>query len=116
MADNDGQEKTESPTQKRLDDARKKGNIPRSRDFNTAFVMLVGGGALYFMGGNMGNQLHALMKQGLALSRDQALDSTFMLSSLSSLSAQALWTLVPPLALIMVAALLAPMALGGWSF
>ena len=116
MAENEGQERTESPTQKRLDDARKKGHIPRSRDFNTAAVMLVGGGALYFLGGRMGTQLHGMMKQGLSLSRDQALDTTFMLNSLASASAQALWVVVPAMALIFVAALLAPLALGGWSF
>jgi flagellar biosynthesis protein FlhB len=116
VAEKDGQERTESPTQKRLDDARKKGNIPRSRDFNTAAVVLAGGAALQALGGNMGAQLHGMMKQGLSLSREQALDSTFMVSSLASLSAQALWVVVPVMALIFVAALIAPLALGGWSF
>src|SRR5262245_52644697 len=112
MAESEGQERTESPTQKRLDDARKRGHIPRSRDFNTAAVMLVGGGALYSLGGSMGAQLHGMMKQGLSLSREQALDSTFMLSSLAASSAQALWVMVPALSLIFVAALLAPLTLG----
>lgn len=116
MAENDGQERTESPTQKRLDDARKKGHIPRSRELNTAAVMLMGGAALHFMGGRMGMQLHGMMQQGLSLSREQALDTTYMMSSLASASWQALWVLIPPLALIFVAALLAPLALGGWSF
>ena len=116
MAENEGQERTESPTQKRLDDARKKGNIPRSRELNTAAVMLVGGGALYFLGPRMGAQFHGLMQQALSLSRDQALDTTFMTNSLASAAGQALWILIPPLALLFVAALLAPLALGGWSF
>lgn len=42
MADNntDDQEKTEEPTQKRLDDARQKGDIPKSQEVNTWFVMI----------------------------------------------------------------------------
>lgn len=35
-------EKTEDPTSKRLSDARKKGNIPKSQEMNTVFVLLAG--------------------------------------------------------------------------
>jgi flagellar biosynthesis protein FlhB len=42
MADTSGQEKTEDPSAKRLDDARAEGNIPRSTEFSSA-VMLFGG-------------------------------------------------------------------------
>ena len=116
MSESEGQERTESPTQKRLDDARKRGHIPRSRDLNTAAVVLMGGAALHFLGGHMGAQLHGMMQQGLSLSREQALDTTFMLSALASASAQALWVVIPALGLLFTAALLAPLALGGWSF
>jgi len=37
-----GGERTEAPTQKRKDDARKKGDVLRSREFATALVMLAG--------------------------------------------------------------------------
>ena len=44
MAENeDGQERTESATPKRLEEARRKGQIPRSRDLSAAAVMLTGG-------------------------------------------------------------------------
>ena len=47
MAENeDGQEKTESATPKRLEEARKKGQIPRSRDLTAAAVLMAGGVAL----------------------------------------------------------------------
>ena len=35
-------EKTEKPTQKRLDEARKKGNVARSNDLNGAVVLIAG--------------------------------------------------------------------------
>ena len=57
MAENDAQEKTEQPTPKRLEEARKKGQIPRSRDLSTAAVMLVGGAALYLLGGQISGQM-----------------------------------------------------------
>ena len=44
MAESDA-EKTEQPTPKRLEEARKKGQIPRSQELSAAAVVLaVGGG------------------------------------------------------------------------
>src|SRR5689334_8380937 len=41
MADDaDDSQKTEDPSQKRLDDAHKKGNVPSSREINHWFMML----------------------------------------------------------------------------
>ncbi|MDZ4151408.1 EscU/YscU/HrcU family type III secretion system export apparatus switch protein, partial [Methylicorpusculum sp.] len=50
MADDSDQEKTEEPTGKRLADAKKKGQIARSRELNT-FVMLMVSAALFWMQG-----------------------------------------------------------------
>ena len=36
-----GQEKTEQPTSKRLEEARKQGQVPRSVDLSTAAVLLL---------------------------------------------------------------------------
>lgn len=48
MADeNDASEKTEEPTQKKLDDAREKGQVPSSRELNHWFIIL--GGTLFVM-------------------------------------------------------------------
>jgi len=43
------QEKTEQPTEKRLDDARKKGKVAVSREINTSIVILFSTIFLYFM-------------------------------------------------------------------
>ncbi len=42
MAENDGQEKTEDATDKRIRESREKGNVPRSQDLGAAFILLVG--------------------------------------------------------------------------
>ena len=42
MAESDGQEKTEQPTDRRLQQAREKGQIPRSREAQS-FAVLLGG-------------------------------------------------------------------------
>ena len=52
MAENkDGQEKTEQATQRRLDDGRDKGQVSKSMDVTTASILLLGGLAVYIVGG-----------------------------------------------------------------
>ena len=116
MAENDAQERTEQATPKRLEEARRKGQIPRSRELTTAAVTLVGGAALYILGSRITGQMAEMMRRGLGLSRDEATDSTFMLPALSHAAADGLWLSLPVLAAITLAAIIAPLALGGWSF
>jgi flagellar biosynthetic protein FlhB len=55
------QEKTEEPTPKRREDARKKGQVARSQDLNTAVLLLAGMGLLYFFGARMRDTMAGLM-------------------------------------------------------
>jgi len=117
MAENeDGQERTESATPKRLEEARRKGQIPRSRDLSAAAVLMTGGVALSSMGEQIGGDLYGLMHHSLMLSRDEALNPGTLLPALSRAAAEGLMACVPVLGLIMLAAVLAPLVLGGWSF
>src|SRR5687768_7620074 len=115
MSEND-QERTEQATPKRLEEARKKGQIPRSRDLSAAAVTLVGGATMYMLGGQIGGQMAGMLRRGLTLSREQATDATHILPALSMSAAEGLWAAAPVLAAITVIALIAPLALGGWSF
>lgn len=47
------EERTEEPTQKRLEDARLEGNVPRSVELSSMMVLLAGVLALYFFGSSM---------------------------------------------------------------
>jgi flagellar biosynthesis protein FlhB len=116
MAENEnGQDQTEQPTQKRLDDARSSGQVPRSRDLSTAAVVLIAGIGIRVAGTGMANGFAGLMKSGLTLSRDQMLDENRLLPDLVALAAQALTATAPILALTLAAALLSPLAIGGWN-
>lgn len=67
MAETSSQEKTEDATPKRLRDARKKGQIARSRDMNT-IVILIGAFALIaFTRGFIGEELKAFMQANFDL-------------------------------------------------
>lgn len=52
-----GQEKTERPTQKRLNEARREGNVPRSMEMNSAAVLVAGMSTLLLFGGWLMNRL-----------------------------------------------------------
>lgn len=87
---NDGGDKTEKPTPKRLEDARKKGDVAKSRDVTavaTLFVWLI---VLMFGAGYAGNQVIALFDDGFALIGDNAPFHT----ALSQLGRSALWALL----------------------
>lgn len=67
----DGQEKTEQPTGKRIDDARKRGQVPRSREAGTLFVLLSGVLSLWAMSSYLGGGMVQVMTQSFSLTRDQ---------------------------------------------
>jgi flagellar biosynthetic protein FlhB len=118
MADNapDDQEKTEPATPKRLDEARKKGDVPRSRDLSAAAVMMAAGIGIYMMGGHVGTGLSELVREGLTISPDVLNYDDSLPRALVNMSAKAMWICAPVLGLVMLAAAMAPLALGGWSF
>ena len=115
-ADSDDRERTESPTQKRLDEARAKGQVPRSRDLNAAAVVLAGGLGLSALGSVMGGQLLAIMRDGLTLSSAEAFDNGRMLLRFGHAALQGGLAIAPLIGLLLTAALLAPLAIGGWTF
>jgi flagellar biosynthesis protein FlhB len=110
-----GQEKTEQPTSKRLEEARKNGQIARSTELNAAAVLLLAGGGLQVLGGSLGAQLHSLMRSGLTLTREESLDETRAVATLANAMSHALLACAPILGLTVLAALAAPLALGGWN-
>ena len=110
-----GQEKTEQPTSKRLEEARKKGQIPRSVELNAAAVLLLAGAGLQVLGGHLGAQLHNLMRSGLTLTREESLDESRAIASFANALSHAFLACAPVLGLTVLAAVAAPLALGGWN-
>ena len=115
MAEGDDAEKTLPPTQKRLEESRKKGQVPRSQELSAAAVVLAAGAALHFMGRSLGDGFLDLMRNGLAISREQALDPSSAISMFAGSTQHALLTCAPVLGFTLVAALLAPLSIGGWN-
>lgn len=55
-------EKTEQPTEKRLRDARKTGQVAKSQDLSSAVLLLAAVGVVWLMGSSIGNVLQASVK------------------------------------------------------
>jgi flagellar biosynthetic protein FlhB len=117
VAENDNeQERTEKPTGKRLEKAREEGHVPRSPELTAAAVLLVAAGSLHFLGGSIGATLFDIMKSALSVSPAEAVDPGLALSAASAELLRALIVCAPVFGLTLVAALVAPLALGGWNF
>ena len=65
-----GQERTEQPTAKRLNEARKKGQVARSRELNTLLVMLASSVALWLLGGTAISGITNIMSEALSPTGD----------------------------------------------
>lgn len=116
MAENEsGQERSERPTAKRIEEARKEGQVPRSTELNAAAVLLVSAAGLHYLGGSIGASLLDIMKSALSISPVEALDPGLALSAAAAEVVRAAMICAPVFALTVIAALAAPLAVGGWN-
>ncbi|MFW3898061.1 flagellar biosynthesis protein FlhB [Pseudomonas bharatica] len=111
-----GQDKTEDPTDKRRNDAREKGEIARSKELNTVAVMIAGAGGLLTFGGYLAEALMEIMRSNFSLSREVLMDERYMGIFLLTSGKLAILATQPVLLVLLLAALLGPIALGGWLF
>jgi len=112
----DGQEKTEQPTAKRLDDSKKKGQIARSKELNTMAITLIGGIALVSMSSHLGSGLWDLMSSNFTIPRQDMYDPTAMVSRLARAIEDGLFMLFPFFLVVLVLAVASSVALGGATF
>ncbi len=111
-----GAEKSEDPTEKRKQDSRKKGEIARSRELNTLAVVLAGTGGLLMFGGALGQRIMQVMHKNFSLPRELLLDERYMAISLLQSAQMAGDALVPLFFVLLMAAIIGPVSLGGWLF
>lgn len=111
-----GEERSEEPTQRRLDKSREDGQIARSRELNTTFILLAGVGGLIAFGPGLGAALLELMRSNFVLDRTTVLDTNALVAHLFSSSDSMLRAFAPLFLLLLVAALAGPIAMGGVLF
>jgi flagellar biosynthetic protein FlhB len=116
VAETQAQERTERPTPKRLDEARKKGQVPRSLDLSSAAVVLAGAGLIYALGSSFAQSLAEMLRGALTLSASEATEPSLMWPKMVVSFGAAFSGTLPVLMATLAAALAAPLVTGGWNF
>ncbi|MBE3668213.1 flagellar biosynthesis protein FlhB [Vibrio navarrensis] len=116
MAESDGQERTEDATPRRLQQAREKGQVARSKELASASVLIVGAVALMWFGEPLARALFKIMGRLFDLTREEIFDT----GKLLDIAGGAITALLVPLLLILItlfiAAVTGAAGVGGISF
>ena len=114
MADESDLDRTEAATPRRREKAREEGQVARSRELASFALLAAGFYGAWLLAGPSGAHLQTMLRGAFSFDRATAFDTNRMLSAAGSASAEGFAALLPLLALTGLAALAAPMALGGW--
>ncbi len=114
MAEDSDLEKTESATPKRLQKAREEGQVARSRELSTFALLSAGFYGAWMLSDTIGDHLLTMLRGAFTFNHAVVFDTNRMLSGAGVAAREGLYAVAPVLAFTGLAALLAPMALGGW--
>ena len=103
--DSDSTDKTEEPTQKRLEDALKRGDVVKSQEVNTWFIIAGATLVLMAFSGGMGANLTTTMRGLLANSHDIPLDGPTLPRLFQKIGGEMIAAIAIPFLLLMLAAL-----------
>ena len=110
MAEETDLSRTEPASPRRLHQARRAGDVPRSAELTAWAVLLSALGMLGWLAPRLINALQALTEAAFIYAA-QPLSPVFLQTAWT-----ALWAVLPVLAVIFAAALVAPILLSGWVF
>ncbi len=110
------EDRTEQPSEKRLRDAREKGQVPRSRELGNVAVLGCAVIALKATGGNVGAASRDWMREALSFDRALLDSPELLLPHAGRLMLELMLPLLPLLLTALVACAIAPAAMGGLRF
>ncbi len=117
MAENeDGQEKSEDPTEKKKSEARKKGQVTRSQELTTLFMLLASIIGIMFFSKDMIEVIIDIMKNNFSVERNTLFDSEQLFIHFKTELAAMLYALLPLLILMFITAIFSNALLGGFNF
>jgi flagellar biosynthetic protein FlhB len=108
-ADQHDTERTEDPTQKRLDEALERGDVVKSQEVSTWFVIAGGALVMASFSGSMGGALSITFRGLIANAHQIPLDGNGLLSIVGRIEREVLAAIAIPLGLLMLAAILGNM-------
>ena len=111
MAEDNDLERTEQPSQQRLEKAREEGQTVHSQEWITFAMLLAGGAALWFFSADALTGLKTLLRTALTFDGEVAVHAESVIPALNRPALDALWSCLPLFAVLIVAAVAAPMML-----
>lgn len=112
----DAHEKTEDPTSKKLEDARKKGQLARSKELSTTLVLVASGLMFLLVGGYIAKALFLVMQRMFTMSRDETYDTTHMFAAWGEALVDVSVPVLAYMIVAMIAGIYGSIALGGYNF
>ncbi|MDD4881926.1 MAG: flagellar biosynthesis protein FlhB [Gallionellaceae bacterium] len=116
MAEDSDLERTEPASGRKIQKARDEGNVPRSRELSTFAVLIATGSALALMSSFLIETLRRMVHDSLSFGRADIASPTMMGNTLSLAAYDAMLTLLPIGAVVVLAALIANVIISGWNF
>jgi len=116
MAEDSDRGGPDPATGKRIERAREQGDVPRSRELATTLMLLVGGSCVWLFSGPVVTALDRIMVATLTFERAAAFDPALLFDMLSAHMLDVAVSMIPLAFLMTLAAMAAPLMLGGWLF
>lgn len=117
MAENeDGQERTEDPSARKLEQAREKGQVARSRELGSVAVMMFGALGLLFFGDYVLEACREVFNLNYDVSREALMDPDVGMHKLLESAKVSIFALVPLFLILTFAAIAIPPMVGGFNF
>tara|TARA_R110002072_G_scaffold31735_18_gene97738 strand:- start:56379 stop:57521 length:1143 start_codon:yes stop_codon:yes gene_type:complete len=114
MAEEDSsQEKTEEPTQKKLDKAQEDGQVPRSKELNTLIVLVAGAGGLLIFGPLFYSVGISVFQDNFIFQRSVLYDERQMGIHLVDAGLNVMQMTLPFFLVMLISAFLGPVLMGG---
>ncbi|MHB1574248.1 MAG: flagellar biosynthesis protein FlhB [Acidithiobacillus ferrooxidans] len=116
MVEENAQERTEAATPKRRDDARKKGQVARSRELSTSALLMVSASVFFGFADNIYQSIAGFLYTGLHLSSAVMTDPQDLLRHFATMCETAAELVVPFFIVLLMAVIAAGLVVGGWVF
>jgi flagellar biosynthesis protein FlhB len=110
------QERTEEATPKRVDEAREKGQISRSKELSTMAILMTSALTFLFMGQQLVTSIQFLMRDNFIIERKNIFDNGYLFNAVVDSGQNVVIDFLPFLAMLFAVAFFAPMMVGGWLF
>jgi flagellar biosynthetic protein FlhB len=105
VADESDNEKTEEPTQKRLDDALKRGDVVKSQEVNTWFVLGAATLIMLWFAGSMSASLMGLLRGFFGQAHNIRVDGHGLIGMMQTLGTGTIAAIAVPFLILMLAAI-----------